>query len=173
MSQNYRMKLLENLKNENKNLNSLCENKERIDYFFEELINYFNCNSYNKINSMHNHKIATLFNDLFLNDYVFTTQMLKFGREYKWTKHSVSDDTTNVNDIVITSKDIRIFVQHFLYTECINRLSLILNEIENKDNNNKIVTIKNKANVLADFLPLFSDGSIYFRIIEASLTLNN
>lgn len=166
MTDKYFEIFIQNLKNENENLNLLCENKDRIDFFIDELIKYFNCNRYNNIDGMKRYKIATLFNDVFLTGYTISSRMQEFGRSYKWIKKEPEHN-------VITSNDVRLFIQHILYGELMKRHSMLLYKIQNTEFFQNIADIRNQIDVLDDFIPLFSDGTIYLNMWSTLLSVYN
>lgn len=68
----------------------MYEDKDKIDFFINELIKYFNCDRYNELHGKKRYKITSLFNDIFLNGYTFSTKLEEFGRSYKWTKMNLN-----------------------------------------------------------------------------------
>lgn len=164
MTENYRERMIQNFINNNKNLQYLSEDIDRIDYYIGELIKYFKYNKYNNSNRKHIYVIASLFNDLFLSDYKMSTQLSEFTRENKWIQYD--EDNSIVN--VITDNDIRIFVQYILNDKLDKKRISLLHDMDNQ-NQNTVDDMKIEVDVLEDFIKRFSDGTIYMEMVVTLL----
>jgi hypothetical protein len=168
MTNNYREQMIENFKKNNKNLQYLSENEDRIDYFIYELTKYFKYNKYSSSIRKHNYMIASLFNDLFLNEYKMSTIMGKFSRENTWNKYDENDCIVNI----ITDDDIRIFVQYIL-NDKLDKKRITLMRVMEEQNQNSIDDMKIQVDSLDDLIRYFSDGTIYNEMAVTLLQFKN
>lgn len=80
-------------------------------------------------------------------------------------------DKNEPQQIVIKDNDIPLFIQYIIYGELMKMRSILLDKIQNLGNQNDISDLHNQIDVLDDFIPIFSDGTIFLTICSGSLSL--